>query len=200
MRERSLGFTLIEIMVVMTILAVMIGLASMAVGDGGRSERFELEARRLSVVLDQLSQEAVLKYQQLGVVFETNSYTFVMLDEESQEWAEFASSEKAFAAHEFEEEIGLELEVDGIATGILSESSIEELDIIDDDELNKVDTGSEEEKKLEPQIYLLSSGEMSDFELTIRQDGSDDYYVITGKMNGRIEFKTGYEIEQENEE
>ncbi|THB68214.1 MAG: type II secretion system protein GspH [Gammaproteobacteria bacterium] len=191
------GFTLIEIMVVVVIIAIMAGASTMMVTGRGRSAKFEKEARRLALVLDQLSQEAIFKYMQIGVVFEEDGYSFMVLDEESGQWQPYSGSEKMFKPQTLKDDIKLELNIDGAETGIMSSSTIKELTIIDEEELNKVDIETEEEKKILPQVFMFSSGEMSDFEVTLTQKGSDDYYVISGNLASGIKFRTAEELNAE---
>ncbi len=152
----------------------------------------EKEARRLTLVLEQASLEAVSQFKQIGVVFNEGGYSFAALNEENQTWTSYSSTRsKAFDAHEFPEDVTIEVEVDGIAKTIMSESDIEELEIISDDELDKVDTGTEdeEEKEVIPQIYFLSSGEASKFSVFIMQEEEENYFIVEGEITGSISFK-----------
>ncbi len=189
MIKRNQGFTLIELLVVITIISIMTGVIVLSVVPNDSPH--ENEARRLTFVLEQASLEAISQFKQIGVVFNEGGYSFAVLNEETQTWSSYTSPRnKAFNAYELPEDVTIEVEVDGIAKTIMSESDIEELDIISDEELNKVDTGTEEEEEVIPQIYFLSSGEASKFSVFLMQEEEEVYYIVEGEITGATKFKS----------
>lgn len=182
------GFTLIELMVVIVIIAIMTSVAMISLNPNDSPH--EKEARRLALVLQQASMEAISQFKQIGVVFNEDGYSFAALNEETQQWATYTSeTNRAFKEHELPEDVSIEIEVDGIAESIMGDSDIEELELISDEDLEKVDTGTEEEKEVIPQIYFLSSGEASKFSVFLMQDDKESYYIIEGEMTGSIKLR-----------
>ncbi|THB70169.1 MAG: type II secretion system protein GspH [Gammaproteobacteria bacterium] len=189
MIRKHQGFTLIELLIVVAIISIMTGAIVLSIlPDDSPHEK---EARRLTLILEQTSLEAVSQFKQIGVVFTEGGYSFAALNEETQTWSSYTSPRnKAFNKREFPEDVTIEVEVDGISKTIMGDSDIEELEIISDEELEKVDTGTEdEEEEVIPQIYFLSSGEASKFSIYLMLEEEERYYIIEGEITGAITFR-----------
>lgn len=189
MLRKHQGFTLIELLVVIVIISIMTSVAVISLNPNDSPH--EKEARRLALVLQQASMEAISQFKQIGVVFNEDGYSFAALNEETQQWTGYTSeTNRAFKEHELPEDVSIEIEVDGIAESILGDNDIEELELISDEELEKVDTGTEEEKEVIPQIYFLSSGEASKFSVFLMQDDNESYYIVEGEITGSIKLRS----------
>ncbi|MGB7543010.1 MAG: GspH/FimT family pseudopilin [Burkholderiales bacterium] len=77
--NRTGGFTLIEIMVVVLILAVAVGLIGVNLGRG-ETDRVREEADRLVLLLQAARERAILDGQVLAVQFFSDGYRFLQLD------------------------------------------------------------------------------------------------------------------------
>jgi general secretion pathway protein H len=73
---QSAGFTLLEVMVVMTIIAIIAGMVALRVGDSSRQVRHEHEARRLQQAVQLAAQEAIVRGRQYGLAVEADGYGF----------------------------------------------------------------------------------------------------------------------------
>lgn len=144
------GFTLLELMVVLVIIGIIITFAVLSVGDGGRQDRLEQEARRLQALFSLASEEAVLRSRELGVVLQRQSYEFVAYD--GEKW-QAISDDTLFRKHVLPESMTFKLFIDGLPVDLreLPEKS---------------------EKGPTPQLLFFSSGERQPFELTVAY--SDD--------------------------
>ncbi|WP_159098527.1 type II secretion system minor pseudopilin GspH [Thiorhodospira sibirica] len=83
------GFTLLEILVVLVLVAIMAGFAVISLGDGSRDRTIEQEGRRLVALLNLLRDEAILGGEVRAVGFAPQAYHFLRLyrvDERSYEW------------------------------------------------------------------------------------------------------------------
>jgi general secretion pathway protein H len=69
----------VEVLVVMVLIGITVGLVSLSVRSSGEREA-EREARRLAALVDLASEEAVLKSQELGILFRRDGYQFLTLD------------------------------------------------------------------------------------------------------------------------
>ena len=74
----SRGFTLVEVLVVMVLIGITVGLVSLSVRSSGEREA-EQEARRLAALVQLASEEAVLKSQEIGILFRRDGYQFYFL-------------------------------------------------------------------------------------------------------------------------
>ncbi|MDM8560407.1 type II secretion system minor pseudopilin GspH [Candidatus Parabeggiatoa sp. HSG14] len=149
------GFTLIEIMVVMVIIGVILGFATLSIGDGGQARKLEQEVQRLASLLTLASEEAIMQAKEMGVYFEKEGYRF------------------------YENGQVLTMQQDDLfrprilPSGIQTEIRLEGEPVI----LNNT--------KNEPQLWLLSSGEFTPFEVIFTVESDETLrYRLTGTVTG----------------
>ena len=156
------GFTLLEIMLVL----VVIGMASVGVmmampQHANESENVDWQAQRLSTLLQFAEDQALISGKELALVFEDNSYRFAFYDYESKKWLAMVS-EQIGEVIEIPESLTLEHTLLG---SVWDEIESEDEDVfLDDDYLVQIDDDDEEEvKSLSPQVFIMSSGEVTPF-------------------------------------
>jgi len=71
------GFTLIEILVVLAIVAIMVVAVALSVDAGEGTRRLETEAQRLTALIELACDESAQFGQDIGVRFESGGYRFV---------------------------------------------------------------------------------------------------------------------------
>ena len=91
------GFTLLEILVVLVIISVLIGMASLSVNGASDTKRLEQAAQRVLLAADLAAQQAVLAARPIGMVFRENGFE---LNEYRQRWTPLETSAR-FAVNEF---------------------------------------------------------------------------------------------------
>ena len=193
--QRTLGFTLIEVMVVLAIMGIAAGAVIFSGFGISQAEKLESQAKRFQVIIDMASDFAVLNQQELGVRIEpkTNEYYFVLLDDD-QNW-QLLETVEIFKSYQLPEPFTMELELDDLPwveeDNLFSDGIFDETLSFDED---RVEIGvDEEEKKLPPpQILLLSSGDITPFSLAIKYEpefGSDRpvYYRLNAVDAAPIE-------------
>ncbi len=162
-RRPQSGFTLIELIVVVVIIGVMASFVVLSIGLG-HSDEVKQEARRLHALIELAAQESELSGRELGIRFEEQKYHFYSLDYEGEKpvWRPLTDDDHLSGARELPEQIELELYVEGSITDI--------------------------SKPLEKgvHVFLLSSGEMTPFELLIKQHESGLVYYLTGSITGKL--------------
>lgn len=168
------GFTLIEIMVVMVIIALIATATVMSTGSNF-SQKVGNEARRLAAIIRLAQDEALINSTEVGVILDETKYTFVLY--EQGQWLPI-TNEKMYEEHTLLEGVEMVLQVDGFDGIVLGEER-------DDD-----DEEEDEKRSLTPQIYILSSGELSPFILTMGVESEipeeEFFYQIQGHFDGRI--------------
>ena len=70
----SIGFTLIEILVVLAIIGITLGMTILAFGDFGASRRIEMEAEQLQNMIKLAQQQAILESGTLGIDITQTGY------------------------------------------------------------------------------------------------------------------------------
>lgn len=100
------GFTLVEIMLVLVVLGVILGLATLAIPDT-RLNRLQNESGRLALVLEEIQLEALLQGNAVGLRVYGNAYEVVAQDPFTQSWG--LAQRSIFARYELRDELSLEL-------------------------------------------------------------------------------------------
>lgn len=149
------GFTLVELLVVLVIVGVMIGMATLAMGNDGRAGRQSNEARLLATLLQMAELETELKGRALGLELFVHGYRFVTL--EPSGWTDYRNDD-LFRARALDTPLTLALRLDG------SEQTLNPL---------PSPTTQIEPK---PQILLLPEGVTQ--QVTIRLSGTDARMTI----------------------
>ena len=160
------GFTLLEIMLVIFLMGVMASGVVMTMNAGGADAELKKHASRFVGLLELAEEEALLRSLELGLVIEDQSYQFVYLDDKDK-W-QALTEDKFFTEVTLPDDMQLGLKL----AGLKAESSLlgsHKLFADDDDSLFE-DNGSlfadeDDSVRLEPEIFIYSSGEISDFQL-----------------------------------
>ncbi|WP_249348611.1 prepilin-type N-terminal cleavage/methylation domain-containing protein [Pseudoalteromonas citrea] len=171
--KRQPGFSLIEILVVLTIIAFATKLVTYNL-DGNMEEALEKKALRTHGVINLASEFAVLNQVELGFHLDKKTLEFLVFD--GDKWVTF-DGEDLYKPIKFEDDYKVNLTIEGLdwaQDNLLEQSNWREL----------MGTGDEasllELKKLKvPQVLLLSSGEVSAFQLslTLDEDPESDYFI-----------------------
>ena len=155
--RRAAGFTLIELLVVIVIMGIVIGSISLTLFDSA-GERLEQESRRLLAVIGFAQEQAAMDNRQFALSFTQHGYRFFYLSPQG-EWLPY-DQERIMQAHDFAEPVEAEVYIDGIKVA-LSATEAEE-----------------------PQVFILSSGEMQPFSATLYTDRAST--TISGDTLGKL--------------
>ncbi len=167
--SKAVGFTLIEVMVVIFIMGIAASAVVLNFSSESPEQALKKQIQRTAVIFNMASDFAVLNQRQLGlrVDQESNSYYFMALNEE-QEWVKL-DQDKIFEEHTLPESFSLSLSLTDLPweddNNLFSSDGLDEELSLDND---RVEIGQEEEKKLDPpQIFIFSSGEITPFSLAL---------------------------------
>ncbi|GAB3014245.1 type II secretion system minor pseudopilin GspH [Bowmanella dokdonensis] len=170
------GFTLLEVMLVLLLMGLIVGTVTFTSLGKNREEALHDQAQRFAVVMNMVSDHAVLNQVELGLRVEEGRYYFLMLDEQ-QKWQP-VEEDKLLKEHKLPEDFSLELELEDLPWQ--EEDSLFEQELFDEQlsvSEEGVEIGEEEEKIPPPQILLLSSGEITPFSLFFKYEpgfGNDE--------------------------
>jgi len=167
--NRVKGFTLLELLVVIVIISILFSYTILAIRGSSPEELIQEEAHRLNRLLQLALEEAVLKNTEYGIEFSTNGYQFMYYEE--KEWHTM-EQDKLLR----ERELPVEMEI---------ELAVEEIDIVIVE-----NSDGENVKKLEPQIFLLSSEEITpEFSALFTIPGVETSYIVRGSIDGQHTVK-----------
>jgi len=173
------GFTLIEILVVIAIMGIMLGLGMFSFGDGGLSDKLEQESNRLYSLIKLAQEEAILNSSELALEIDRDGYIFkqFVINEKTgkTEWIEIAG-ERIFRKRTLTAGIELDITIEN-----------EELTLAEN---NSSAVDEEESEGEEPiRLLILSSGELSEFNLILRIGELEQYFEISGEGTGELQLE-----------
>lgn len=163
------GFTLLELMVVIVIIAVLAGFVTVNLDLRNTPKTIREEATRLGLLMQIASEQSTYSKAQLGIRFHPEDYEFYFLapdDKGNPTWQILEDKRLKFRGSQEE----LEFQVDLSGVPIVLETLEEELASLG------------EETELKPHVMFLSNGEiMPDFSIVVA-DGEARYrhQVYTG--------------------
>jgi|SRR5690606_21997650 len=168
MPRRAAGFTLLEILVVLVIIASMAGLLVVAIPDSP-AQKLRREAVELATLINAASDEAVLRGVELGLVVDDKGYQFVYFDPETRQWQ--SSKERALARHDFAGKYTVEFAIDGARVDETTRQRMQAL----------ADRSEDAERR--PALLILSSGEVTPFSLTFSAEAVEPVVIIGDGLN-----------------
>lgn len=80
------GFTLIEVLVVIVIVAIMSATVAISFNGGDRDRRLRAEVLRIAGLLELTRNQAIQRNEEWGLFVEESTFSFATFDEESREW------------------------------------------------------------------------------------------------------------------
>lgn len=196
MQERThqeSGFTLLEIMLVIFLMGMTVTGVVMTMNTAGPDRQLKQEAARFIGVLELAEEEALLSSMEMGLFIEEQQYQFVYLDD-NERWTAFDNS-KFFAKKELDENMLISLELAGLKAegSLLGDRKL----FADDDGLfednGSLFDGDEKETRIEPDVFIYSSGEITDFTLTfiyMDADLGDSDVTVQFDKYGKLMIKT----------
>ena len=146
MHQRQRAFTLIELLVVIVIIGSMLGLAVFSMGSAGGSRELRNEAERLAAVMALQLEAATLDNREYGVQLRRDGYRVLAYDEPRAQWL----PPEGQRDHPLPAWMQLDFTLEGTAL---------QLPASDEDDSTPAN---------QPHLLLLSSGELSPFNLRLR--------------------------------
>ena len=182
--EKQHGFTLIEVMVVIVLIGLMASLVQFNFSGNNPADKLKHESARFAAIFEVAADYGMLNNVELGLIVKKDSYQFVGYD--GTQWTEIPDQD--WQAHvTMSEEIELSLELDDLP---IDEPLLFDADTFkekDEDDFTLM-SKEEREKKIIPQVYILSGGDLTPFSVTFRLnedlafiEGAEDLaYRVTG--------------------
>jgi general secretion pathway protein H len=168
---RNKGFTLVEILVVLVIIAIVISLAVLSINVTGRDSQLDEESRRIAGLVDLLHDRALLEGRDFGLRIEPTAYEFVVYDPAHDRWMSL-NQEQEFRRRTLPKGVSFQLELD---------SQVVVIKAIDR-------SLSGDEPPPGPQLAIAASGEGTPFRLTLLRDGTTAKASVDGDALGKIKY------------
>ena len=161
--RRARGFTLIEVLVVVIIVGVVVGTATLAITGSG-SRELENAARRAEVRIRLACERALYSGQDLGFSLREGALSFGYLLPDR--WLRVTDTpDEALRERTLGDAISIAVSRDGLP--VLTET---------DDDPSK------------PQFVCYASGEMTPFEMTLAREGVAEQWRLQARLDGEVEL------------
>lgn len=181
------GFTLLELLVVVVIVAILFTYTTLAIRGDTPEDLIKQEARRLERLVELALEEAILRGQEYAIEVRPGSYLFLRFKQ--NQWTPLTDDK---LLHERALPLDMELEMRLEDTEIVIESVSGKKpssgnstdDNVDEDQpADKAD----DKPNFKPQIYLLSSGEITpEFDIRFYILGVETSYIVKGLFDGSV--------------
>jgi general secretion pathway protein H len=178
------GFTLIEVMVVVVLIGIMASLVQYNVAGNNPADKLQHESARFNAIFEVATDYGMLNNIELGLVVKKDSYQFLGYDGTS--WADIPDQDW-LAKVSLPEEVQLSIELEDLP---IEEPLLFDADTFKEQDEDDFTLLSQEgqEKRIIPQVYLLSGGDLTPFSVTFRlneafnfaEDTDDLAYRVTG--------------------
>jgi general secretion pathway protein H len=183
--SRQRGFSLLELLVALTVIVLVTSLVSISFDSGGQDVRLEATVRNLADVASYALDEAQMTGLNYGLLLEEEYvegevlYSYSWLERQLDGWVEPASGKELFAKQQLPPGIALELEVEA--------APVEELSLEQDTE-----------EIVTPQVVFYSSGEATVGAIDVRRmEDSALLWRIEWDLLGQFDVLLRGEVEEE---
>lgn len=186
------GFTLLELMLVLALMGFLFSSITLPDISQDPYDEVEKEAKKISTLIDMLSEYSVLNNQITGFVIKENEYGFLIFD--GEKWQEIM--EPPFTRVELAENFLVELKLDGLEWQ--EQNMLSSVQWIEEEELEELSKDAEPDQFVFPQVFILPSGELSPFELDVSYSDGFDINIlfrVRGEFIAPVTLLTPTELE-----
>lgn len=177
--NRTAGFTLIEILVVVVIIATVLSIAVLSFGVLGNDRELRTAAQRFAALIEVTQDEATMQGREFGLEIMTTGYRFVEYDAFTGLWSDIPGDD-VLRLRRLPDDVEFEL--------FLEDKRV----ILDDDPAPFEDptmlSGGAATRTYSPHLLVYSSGDATPFELHLRRHYDGQLFIVRGDALGMIEF------------
>lgn len=191
--KKPQGFTLIELLLVIVIIGYLVSLVRFPSLSKSPFDEVEEQSAKLTALINLAAEQALIHNVQMGLAVSESQYAFLVFADDN--WQ--AVSEPPFKTEPLPENVSLNLQLDGLEWS--DDNLISAIEMIDEERLEELAELPEEERLLAfPQVFILSSGELSPFDLTVTYDDFDTQveFLIRGKFTTPVTLYDPQQIEE----
>ena len=179
-KGRNAGFTLVEILVVVVIMAIVISLAILSIGVTGHDSQLDDESRRIEGLMGLLHERAVLEGRDFGVRVEPTAYEFVVYDSFRDRWVRMPQE--------------LEYRKRDLPKGLIFQLEMDSQVVV----LKAPDKNLTSDALPNPQLAIAASGEGTPFRLTLVREETNAQASVDGDAMGKLTHETSDQRKQAN--
>ena len=194
-RPRAAGFTLLEVLVVVTIIGILISMAVVSINVLGGDHEMDQEAGRLVAVLGEARDDAMLHGRDLGLRVDARGYDWLKYDSRTDRWVRI-DDDIVLRARSLPDGVQLALLVEsrsvtleprGAGTAPASPAAASGTGGTAGKATLSSDAAAQDERvALRPQVVVQASGDLVPFELRLTRDGTDEVRRVVGTESGQV--------------
>jgi general secretion pathway protein H len=177
------AFTLIELLVVIVIVGIVSAVALLSFGILGDDRNLQREARRLGSLIELANDEATMQGRDYGMEIMQSGYRFLEHDPLTEQWQEIFGDE-TLRPRQLEEQMEFGLFIEDRRV-LLEEEAAETEEDEDEDDTNRNSIDD-----YIPHVLILSSGDITPFELRIVRSQDRTEVTMTMSLLGEFEIQT----------
>ena len=162
------GFSLLELLVVIVIIGILVSIA--AINIDTRDTRPQKQAERLAALIELAADEAMIHGQEMGLHFYLGQYEFSVFDPERGIWI-IMTNDEMFMPRRLEEAVTVDLVIEDREIVLVIPELNRKTDAVDEN--------------YEPQIFILSSGEITPFTASFKPEFDDNGYMLDISLDGK---------------
>jgi general secretion pathway protein H len=166
-RVASAGFSLLELLVVVAIIGLLAQAVALSWRALGNDQEIEQETGRLRSMIDLLHEEALMQTRDYGIMFTETGYRFYVFDYQQLEWVS-PQGDRLLEPHNLPPLVSMALILDGREAPLAP------------------DFESQDIENPEPQVMLLSSGELTPFTVEMTRAGIAGRFELTAELDGDV--------------
>ena len=177
--NRTAGFTLIEILVVVVIIATIASITLLSFGVLGDDRDLRTEGQRFAALIEVAQDDAAMQGREFAVEFMTSSYRFVEYDALTGQWTDIPGDD-TLRHRTLPEDVEFELYLEDQRVLLKTDPMSFEVD--------EMAFGRGEANNYAPHLLVYSSGDTTPFELHIWRRFDEQRFIVRGDALGAIEF------------
>ena len=187
-RRGERAFTLIEILVVLVIIGILLAVALLSFGILSDDDDMTREARRLSSLIQLVSDEATTQGRDFGLEFMTAGYRFVEYDPLLDQWFEVIGDDY-LVQRDLDEGVEFELFLEERKVLLHTEAQETERDEDEDADEDSYALNRDLTDDYLPHVLIMSSGDVTPFELRFMRFADRSELLLTMSLAGELEIE-----------
>jgi general secretion pathway protein H len=170
---RIRGFTLIEILVVVVIMAIVISFAILSINVTGRDTQVDQESQRIQGLLEMMHERALIEGHDFGLRLEPAAYEFLTYDTRRSAWVPL-DQEREFRHRTLPPGLTFQLELDSRQVVLVP-----------------IDPNlSSDSPPPAPQLAIAASGDSTPFRITLLRNETQARALISGDSYGKLTLRS----------
>lgn len=177
---RLRGFTLIEVLVAVTIVAILVSVVILSVNVVRDDRELQTEGERLAALIDAAQDDAMFQGREFGLEFLRGGYRFVEYDPATAQWA-VVPDDDMLRQWTLPEDMELSLTLENKNVVLEEEPAVLQYDARPGAPRNRY----------APHLLIYSSGEVTPFVVRLARPFDQSSVTLSGDLLGNLELGNG---------